>query len=210
MERHADGLHSVTVKGIAPGDRYFYLLDEVRTRPDPVSRFQPAGVHGPSEVVDPGAFVWTDREWKSRSLKDLILYELHVGVFTAAGTFAAILPYLAYLKHELGIAAVELMPVAEFPGRRNWGYDGTHLYAPHSAYGGPQGLKTLVNACHAIGLAVVLDVVYNHLGPEGNYLGEYGGIGREVLPPALRKDAPRQIELGPFSFTLYRHNVEVR
>ena len=146
----------------------------MRTRPDPVSRFQPAGVHGPSEVVDPRAFVWTDREWKGRSLKELILYELHVGAFTAAGTFAAILPYLAYLKHELGITAVELMPVAEFPGQRNWGYDGTHLYAPHSAYGGPQGLKTLVNACHEIGLAVVLDVVYNHLGPEGNYLGEYG------------------------------------
>ena len=174
LERDVDGLHSVTVKGITPGDRYFYLLDEVRARPDPVSRFQPAGVHGPSEVVDPRAFVWTDREWKGRSLKELILYELHVGAFTAAGTFAAILPYLAYLQRELGVTAIELMPVAEFPGQRNWGYDGTHLYAPHSAYGGPQGLKTLVNACHEIGLAVVLDVVYNHLGPEGNYLGEYG------------------------------------
>lgn len=174
MQRHAEGLHTVAVQGLKPGSRYFYLLDGARTRPDPVSRFQPEGVHGPSEVVDPGAFAWTDQSWKGMALRDLILYELHPGTFTPEGTFAAIIPYLDYLQNDLGITAVELMPVAEFPGSHNWGYDGAHLYAPHSAYGGPQGLKTLVNACHEKGLAVVLDVVYNHLGPEGNYLAEYG------------------------------------
>jgi len=174
MERYADGLHTVTIHGVKPGSRYFYLLDSERTRPDPVSRFQPEGVHGPSEVVSPHAFPWTDHAWKGVALKDLILYELHPGTFTPDGTFTAILAYLDYLKNDLGITAVELMPVAEFPGKRNWGYDGTHLYAPHSAYGGPQGLKTLINACHEKGLAVMLDVVYNHLGPEGNYLAEYG------------------------------------
>lgn len=175
MERDADGLHTATIPGLSPGNRYMYVLDgEERARPDPVSRFQSEGVHGPSEIVEPAAFAWTDHAWRGLSLKDLILYELHVGTFTADGTFTAIIEYLDYLKDELGITAIELMPVAEFPGRRNWGYDGTHLYAPHSAYGGPQGLKMLVNACHEKGLAVVLDVVYNHLGPEGNYLGEYG------------------------------------
>ncbi|MGE0683968.1 MAG: malto-oligosyltrehalose trehalohydrolase [Candidatus Binatia bacterium] len=176
MERDADDLHTVTIPGLSPGNRYMYVLDEDegRTRPDPVARLQPEGVHGPSEIVDPAAFSWTDHEWRGLPLKDLILYELHVGTFTVEGTFAAILAYLDYLKDEVGITAVELMPVAEFSGKRNWGYDGTHLYAPHSAYGGPQELKTLVNACHEKGLAVVLDVVYNHLGPEGNYLGEYG------------------------------------
>ncbi|MBI3799983.1 MAG: malto-oligosyltrehalose trehalohydrolase [Deltaproteobacteria bacterium] len=174
MARNSAGVHTVTVQGVRPGSRYFYLLDGERTRPDPVSRFQPEGVHGPSAVVDPSAFSWTDQAWHGRASKDLILYELHPGTFTAEGTFAAILPYLDYLKYDLGITAVELMPIAEFPGQRNWGYDGTHPYAPHSAYGGPQGLKTLINACHDKQLAVVLDVVYNHLGPEGNYLSEYG------------------------------------
>jgi maltooligosyltrehalose trehalohydrolase len=139
-----------------------------------MSRWQPEGVHGPSAIVDPNAFVWSDYDWKGMALQNLILYELHCGTFTSDGTFAAILPYLDYLKDGLGVTAVELMPVVEFPGARNWGYDGVHLYAPHAAYGGPLGLKTLVNACHEKGLAVVLDVVYNHLGPEGNYLSEYG------------------------------------
>jgi maltooligosyltrehalose trehalohydrolase len=173
-ERHPDGLHTLTVPNLSPGTRYYYWLDDERLRPDPVSRFQPEGVHGPSEIVDPCAFSWTDQHWKGLPLAELILYEFHVGTFTAEGTFTAILPYLDYLKHEVGVTALELMPVAEFPGSRNWGYDGVHLYAPHSAYGGPLGLKTFVNACHEKGLAVILDVVYNHLGPEGNYLGEYG------------------------------------
>jgi maltooligosyltrehalose trehalohydrolase len=174
MKRHDSGLYTATVDGLAAGSRYYYCLDGERLRPDPVSRSQPAGVHGPSEIVDPRQFVWTDERWTGIQLRDLILYELHPGTFTPAGTFTAIAPYLDYLKNDLGVTAIELMPVAEFPGARNWGYDGTHLYAPHSAYGGPLGLKAFVNACHAQGLAVVLDVVYNHLGPEGNYLNEYG------------------------------------
>lgn len=174
MKRSDDGVHTAIVHGLSPGDRYFYCLDEKRLRPDPVSRWQPEGVHGPSAIIDPSDFTWTDDGWKGRALQDLILYELHCGTFTRGGTFAAMLSYLDYLKGELGVTAVELMPVAEFPGARNWGYDGVHPYAPHAAYGGPLGLKTLVNACHEKSLAVVLDVVYNHLGPEGNYLSEYG------------------------------------
>jgi len=174
MARHADGLHTAVVQDVTPGSQYVYLLDGERTRPDPVSRFQPESVHGPSGVVDPDAFTWTDQTWKGVALQDLILYELHPGTFTPGGTFTAIIPYLAYMKNDLGITAVELMPVVEFPGKRNWGYDGTYPYAPHSAYSGPQGLKALINACHEKQLAVVLDVVYNHLGPEGNYLAEYG------------------------------------
>lgn len=157
-----------------PTGHYYYLLDGQRLRPDPVSRFQPEGVHGPSALLDPRVFSWTDEGWTGLPLAELIIYELHVGTFTAEGTFTAIIPYLDYLRHEVGITAIELMPVAEFSGRRNWGYDGVHSYAPHSAYGGPCGLKTLVNVCHKKGLAVILDVVYNHLGPEGNYLEEYG------------------------------------
>jgi maltooligosyltrehalose trehalohydrolase len=174
LSRGDNGVHAAIVHGLSPGDRYFYSLDGTRARPDPVSRWQPEGVHGPSAIADPHAFCWSDDGWKGRALHDLILYELHVGTFTADGTFVALLSHLDYLKDDLGITAVELMPVAEFPGTRNWGYDGVHPYAPHAAYGGPLGLKTLVNACHEKGLAVVLDVVYNHLGPEGNYLSEYG------------------------------------
>lgn len=174
LDRGDDGVHSTVVRGLSPGDHYFYCLDGTRMRPDPVSRFQTEGVHGPSTIVAPDAFAWTDHDWKGVALQDLILYELHCGTFTSESTFAAILAYLDYLRDEVGVTAIELMPVAEFPGARNWGYDGVHLYAPHAAYGGPLGLKTVVNACHEKGLAVVLDVVYNHLGPEGNYLSEYG------------------------------------
>jgi maltooligosyltrehalose trehalohydrolase len=156
----------------APGDLYSFHFDDGRVRPDPVSRSQPRGVHGPSQIIDPDAFVWSDQNWKGVALSDYILYELHVGTFTPEGTFASAISKLGHLK-DLGITAVELMPVGEFPGARNWGYDQVDLYAPHSAYGGPAGLKRLVDACHQLGLAVVLDVVYNHLGPEGNYLGEF-------------------------------------
>ena len=174
MERQDDGVFSVVIRDLPSGTHYYYRFDDGRLRPDPVSRWQPEGVHGPSAVVDPSAFLWTDHQWKGKALHDLILYELHCGTFTADGTFSAIIPYLDYLKNDLGVTAVELMPVAAFPGTRNWGYDGVHQYAPHAAYGGPLGLKSLVNACHEHGLAVILDVVYNHLGPEGNYLSEYG------------------------------------
>jgi maltooligosyltrehalose trehalohydrolase len=173
LARGPDGVFEGAIAGLGPGARYVYRLDGRAERPDPVSRSQPDGVHGPSEVVDPAAFAWTDSGWRGVPRRDLRLYELHVGTFTAEGTFDAVIPHLAGLA-ALGLTAVELMPVAEFPGGRNWGYDGAHLFAPQSTYGGPSGLRRLVDAAHAAGLAVLLDVVYNHVGPEGNYLAEYG------------------------------------
>jgi maltooligosyltrehalose trehalohydrolase len=168
-----EGIFELAVPGIAAGMRYQYRLDGERYRPDPVSRFQPEGVHGPSVIVDAARFPWTDQPFRGHALADLVFYELHAGTFTASGTFEAIIPHLPHLV-DLGVTAIELMPVAEFPGSRNWGYDGVHLYAPQSTYGGPRGLRRLVDAAHGHGLSVVLDVVYNHLGPEGNYLGEFG------------------------------------
>ena len=173
MREEGDGLFATVVSELAAGTRYQYRLDGERYRPDPVSRWQPDGVHGPSAVVDPSAFEWTDRGFAGHALADLVFYELHVGAFTTAGTFEAVIPHLDRLV-DLGITAIELMPIAEFPGSRNWGYDGVHLYAPQSTYGGPRGLRRLVDAAHARGLSVILDVIYNHLGPEGNYLAEYG------------------------------------
>ncbi len=174
MQRDAAGYFETVVTGVFPRARYRYTLDGEKERPDPASRLQSDGVHGPSVVVDPTAFQWTDRGWQGMPLDKFIVYELHVGTFTKDGTFDAIIPHLSYLRDTVGITAIELMPVAEFPGRRNWGYDGVHPFAPQSSYGGPDGMKRLVDACHAAGLAVILDVVYNHLGPEGNYLGEFG------------------------------------
>jgi maltooligosyltrehalose trehalohydrolase len=173
MTRLADGTFEVAAAGLAAGTRYQYRLDGDRYRPDPASRFQPEGVHGPSVVVNPASFPWTDEGFRGHDLADLVIYELHVGTFTRAGTFEAAINHLPQLV-DLGITAVEVMPVAEFPGSRNWGYDGVHLFAPQSTYGGPRGLRRLVDACHAHGLSVILDVVYNHLGPEGNYLGDFG------------------------------------
>ena len=170
MTRNADGYHEAIVD-CGEGTRYFFNVDGT-DRPDPASRLQPEGVHGASEVVADN-FVWTDRDWRGIALDDSVIYELHVGTFTPEGTFEAIIPHLDALR-DLGITAVELMPVAQFPGTRNWGYDGTYIGAAQSSYGGPRGLKRLVEACHARGLAIALDVVYNHLGPEGNYLSEYG------------------------------------
>ena len=172
MARDADGVCAVEVAGVAPGADYVYELDGA-ARPDPVSRHQPAGVHGASRVVDPAAFHWSDGGWRGRAMAELVLYELHVGTFSDAGTFDGVIPHLGALR-DLGVTALELMPVAQFPGARNWGYDGVHPYAPHGAYGGPDGLKRLIDAAHGAGLAVVLDVVYNHLGPEGSYLGDFG------------------------------------
>jgi maltooligosyltrehalose trehalohydrolase len=162
----------LVIPDASPGDTYSFVFEDGRERPDPVSRAQPHGVHGPSQVVDPEAFAWSDQDWKGIALADYILYEMHVGTFTPEGTFAGAISKLGHLK-DLGITAVELMPLGEFPGARNWGYDQVDIYAPHSAYGGANGLKNFVNACHQAGLAVVLDVVYNHVGPEGNYLGEF-------------------------------------
>ena len=156
-----------------PFDEYSLSLAGGPTRPDPRSHWQPRGVHGPSQVVNHEAFPWTDAGWAGTDLATAVIYELHVGTFTAEGTFEAAIDRLDHLV-SLGVTAIELMPVNEFPGERGWGYDGVDLYAPHHAYGGPDGLKRLVDACHTRGLAVVIDVVYNHLGPAGNYLGEFG------------------------------------
>ena len=166
------GYFLTIAEGVTPGARYFYRLDDKNERPDPASRFQPAGVHGPSEVIDP-AFAWDDESWRGLPLRDYILYELHVGTFTPEGTFDAIIPHLDDLA-ALGVTVIELMPIGQFPGTRNWGYDGAYGFAAQNSYGGPDGLRRLVNACHQRGLGVALDVVYNHLGPEGNYLGEFG------------------------------------
>ncbi len=163
-----DGTWSLTRPG-AHGDRYRYRIDAARTCPDPMSRSQPEGVLGPSEVVDPAVAVWTDQQWSGVALDDLVLYELHVGTFTEAGTFAAVADRLLELV-ELGITAIEVMPVATFPGRYGWGYDGLYTSAPHPVYGGPEGLALLVDRAHAVGLGVVLDVVYNHLGPGADAL----------------------------------------
>jgi maltooligosyltrehalose trehalohydrolase len=172
LDKDEWGYHYVIAEDVNPGDKYLYRLDGQKERPDPASRFQPEGVHGPSQVVD-SRFGWEDDHWSGLPLHDYLMYELHVGAFTAKGTFEAIITHVDELK-DLGITAVELMPVAQFPGNRNWGYDGVYPFAVQNSYGGPEGLKRLVNACHGKDLAVVLDVVYNHLGPEGNYLEDFG------------------------------------
>ncbi|MCZ6514448.1 MAG: malto-oligosyltrehalose trehalohydrolase [Acidobacteria bacterium] len=172
LERTDAGFFQAVAEGVEPGARYFYRLNGKDKRPDPASRHQPEGVHGPSEVPDT-QFTWEDGDWKGLPLPDYVLYEIHVGAFTPEGTFDAAIPRLDLLK-DLGVTALEIMPVAQCPGSRNWGYDGVYPYAVQHSYGGPDGLKRLVNACHRCGLAVVLDVVYNHLGPEGNYLADFG------------------------------------
>lgn len=173
LRAEEDGYWSASVSGAGAGTLYRYALDGNLLRPDPASLSQPQGVHGPSEVIDHASFPWTDAAWRGLALERMVVYELHVGTFTEAGTFDALIPRLADLK-ELGVTALELMPVAQFPGERNWGYDGAYSFATQASYGGVAGLKRLVDAAHGQGLAVLLDVVYNHLGPEGNYLGDYG------------------------------------
>ncbi len=168
MHREADG-YFVQHAAANPGDKYFYIVDDNKPVPDPVSRLLPEGVHGPTEIVDPTRFAWTDEAWHGLPLQGYVIYELHNGTFTRQGTLDAAIEKLPYLK-KLGVSAIELMPVAAFPGARNWGYDGVSPYAVQASYGGPDALKRLVDAAHAIGLAVILDVVYNHLGNEGNYL----------------------------------------
>lgn len=159
--------------GTIPFDDYLLAIDGGEPRPDPRSGWQPSGIDGPTRVVDHDAFEWTDASWNGAPLSAAVIYELHIGTFTSAGTFDAAIAELDHLV-SLGVTAVELMPVAEFSGDRGWGYDGVDLFAPHHAYGGPDGLKRLIDACHARGLAVIIDVVYNHLGPSGNYLREFG------------------------------------
>ncbi len=171
MSARHDGYHVVTLENCAPDMRYFYRIGD-RDYPDPASRSQPEGVNGPSALLAPD-FDWTDQRWYGLPLERYVLYELHVGTYTPEGTFDAIIRHLDSLV-ELGITAIELMPIAQFPNDRNWGYDGVYVYAAQNSYGGPEGLRRLVNACHERGLTVVLDVVYNHFGPEGNFIGDYG------------------------------------
>lgn len=193
LVKQRDGHHAGNVTGARAGDRYFISPNGAQLLPDPASRFQPLGVHGPSELVDVRGFVWTDARWRGCPLEDLVLYEVHVGTATPEGTFRALIERLDHVR-ALGVTAIELMPLADFPGDRNWGYDGVCPFAPARCYGRPEDLAALVDAAHARGLAVFLDVVYNHLGPDGNYLRSWTEKWfdeRRPTPwgPSLRYDA---------------------
>jgi malto-oligosyltrehalose trehalohydrolase len=172
MEADADGWLERVTGDAGPGSLYRYRIDGARKVPDPASRYQPQDVHGPSQVVDPAAFDWEDDAWQGRPWEEAVVYELHVGTFSPEGTFRGVGERLDYLV-DLGVTAIELMPVADFPGERNWGYDGVLPFAPDATYGGPADLKALIQTAHRKGLMVFLDVVYNHFGPEGNYLHLY-------------------------------------
>jgi maltooligosyltrehalose trehalohydrolase len=172
MSSSQDGYYEIITDKAKAGSLYRYRINGENEVPDPASRLNPEDVHGPSQVVDPTEFEWTDDAWRSRPWHEAVIYELHVGTFTPEGTFAGAEARLDHLV-ELGVTVIELMPVADFPGKRGWGYDGVLLYAPETAYGTPNQLKSLIAAAHSRGIAVMLDVVYNHFGPEGNYLGMY-------------------------------------
>jgi maltooligosyltrehalose trehalohydrolase len=172
MEKEASGFHSIAVPRAKAGDLYRFVLPDGLRVPDPASRFNPRDVHGPSQVIDPCAYSWRNPSWTGRPWEETVLYELHVGAFTPEGTFTAAKERLPELA-DLGITMIELMPVADFPGRRNWGYDGVLPFAPDASYGTPDDLKALIDAAHGLGLSMMLDVVYNHFGPEGNYLHAY-------------------------------------
>jgi maltooligosyltrehalose trehalohydrolase len=201
MKRLDNGYFEAVISALPAAPRYLFILDGELMRPDPASRYQPEGVHHASQAIIHETFPWRDKDWCNPPLADYLIYELHVGAFTREGTFEAILFHLDYLR-ELGVTAIELMPVAQFPGHRNWGYDGVHPYAVQNSYGGPEGLKKLVDGCHRAGLAVILDVVYNHLGPEGNYLCDFGPYftDRHQTPwgLALNFDGPRSDEVRRF------------
>nr|MBI1229387.1 malto-oligosyltrehalose trehalohydrolase [Cytophagales bacterium] len=169
----AHGYWQLTTEALSAGSKYMFVLDNQITRPDPASRSQPDGVHSWSEVIDQTDFNWTDQQWQPKALSETIVYELHVGTFTSKGTFEAILDKLDHLKR-LGVDAIEIMPISQFPGARNWGYDGVYPFAVQESYGGVTNLKHFVDVCHHHGMAVILDVVYNHMGPEGNYLADFG------------------------------------
>ncbi len=173
MQKDEWGYFKVLAEDIEPGTLYFYKLAGETDKPDPASHSQPKDVHGPSEVVDHSNFTWTDAGWSGIPLEEMIIYELHVGTFTPEGTFEAIIPRLKEL-YEFGVNAIELMPIGQFPGNRNWGYDGVFPYAPQHSYGGPEGLKKLVDAAHQQGISIILDVIYNHFGPEGDCTSDYG------------------------------------
>ncbi len=171
MNRESNDYWTALVEDVHPGTLYYFLQDGTE-RPDPASVFQPEGVHGPSQVIDMQAYKWNDQVWNVMPLRNMIVYELHIGTFSPDGTFEGLIKRLDYLK-ELGVNTLELMPISQFPGSRNWGYDGAYPYAVQNSYGSPDQLKHLIDVCHQHGFAVILDVVYNHLGPEGNYLGTY-------------------------------------
>lgn len=172
LRRQGDGFFAGHDPEGRAGDRYWLRLDQGECLPDPVSRYQPEGVDGPSMVVDPRTFAWTDHGWRRHELRDLVIYEVHLGTFTPEGTFRGAIEKLGHIR-ELGATAIEIMPIAEFPGDRNWGYDGAMLYAPEHIYGTPDDFRALVDAAHAQGLTVILDVVYNHFGPHGNRLRHF-------------------------------------
>ena len=204
MTRGESGWWFTEIPLAKAGIDYAFVLDGGEPVPDPRSPWQPNGIHGPSRTVDHGAFSWTDQRWQAKPLSSAIFYELHIGTFTPQGTFMAAIDKLDYLV-DLGITHIELMPVAEFSGNRGWGYDGVDLYAPHHAYGEPDDLKRLVDACHARGLAVMLDVVYNHVGPAGNYLARFAPYftQRYATPwgQAINFDGPEVTKYGDFFAT---------
>ncbi|MEM1297067.1 MAG: malto-oligosyltrehalose trehalohydrolase [Verrucomicrobiota bacterium] len=173
LDKDDDGFFAGEIEGVKAGELYRYRLNGEASRPDPASRFQPEGVHGPSQIIDAEAYSWSDAAWSGLSRDELAIYEIHVGTFTAAGTYAGATERLDELLN-LGINTIEIMPIAQTPGRWNWGYDGVNFFAPACAYGRPDEFKAFVDDCHQRGLAVILDVVYNHIGPEGNYLAEFG------------------------------------
>lgn len=172
MAPEGDGWYSVVAANCTYGDTYFFVLPDGQTIPDPASRFQPKGVVGPSQLMDCDAYAWNDEAWTGRPWQEAVLYELHVGTFTSEGTYRAAAERLEWVA-SLGFTAIEIMPLAEFPGRRGWGYDGVYHFAPCSKYGNPDELKAFIDRAHALGLMVILDVVYNHFGPEGNFLETY-------------------------------------
>jgi malto-oligosyltrehalose trehalohydrolase len=169
LEKLSGGWHECVAHRAGAGTLYQFILPSGMRVPDPASRYQPQDVHGPSEVVDPTAYAWCDAGWSGRPWEAAVVYELHVGTFTPKGTFQAAIEKLEHLK-ELGVTAIELMPVGDFPGQHNWGYDGVCLFAPDATYGRPEDFKALVDAAHRCGIMVLLDVVYNHFGPEGAYI----------------------------------------
>ncbi|MBX4950061.1 malto-oligosyltrehalose trehalohydrolase [Rhizobium binae] len=175
MQATEDGWHRCMVADAGAGTRYRFVLPDGLEVPDPASRFQPQDVHGPSEVVDLSSYRWNSSEWTGRPWEEMVIYELHVGCFTAQGTFRAAIDRLDHL-HELGVTALQIMPVSDFPGRYNWGYDGVLPYAPDSSYGRPEDLMALVDAAHERGISVFLDLVYNHFGPDGNYIPSYAPL----------------------------------
>ena len=217
MTKDRWGYHRVLVGDIDPQSRYLYQLDDSQEFPDPASRFQPDGVHGASQTVDLAAFHWTDGDWRAPSLEESIFYEVHVGTYSPEGSLDSLCAHLPELA-DLGVTTIELMPIAQFPGSRNWGYDGVYPFAVQNSYGGPLALQRFVNTAHTHGLAVALDVVYNHIGPEGNYLGQFGPYftDRYKTPwgQAINFDGPQSgpvrrffIENALFWFEQYRVDV---